>query len=465
MSTRAGIYVRQSLDVEEGITRQVGRCMQLLAARGWALADTYADNDTSATKARGAGTAWSRMLQDARAGRLDVVVAVNLDRLLRTQRDLLTLIETGVPVTTLEGELDLATASGEMQASVLTSMARFEARRKSERQVRANEHRARSGKFVRGRRPFGYDADGVTIRPEEAQAIREGYAAILEGVALNEIARRWNRVGLRPGQAKRDGTPSSWRHDNVRTVLLNPRYRGAVRRHGEIVNESAEWEALVDADTFAEVEAILRDPRRRQGQPQTKRLLSGIATCAVCGATVTAGGGTRPGIANYRCSGSMGHFGRMADPIDDHVVGVVTSFLANARGEDGSLVLPAILATAEGDDLAAEAEKIRGRLARLQAAFEADDDADEVDYLTAASTLRKRLADVDRRILERMQAAELGDLLGNPDARAVWDSLTVERRRRVLRALPLTIQITPVGRGVRNVDFAATVPIRSTRSM
>jgi DNA invertase Pin-like site-specific DNA recombinase len=69
------------------------------------------------------------MLTAARSGRIDVVVAVNLDRLLRTQGDLLALIETGAKVVTLEGELDLASASGEMQAAVLTAMARFEARR------------------------------------------------------------------------------------------------------------------------------------------------------------------------------------------------------------------------------------------------------------------------------------------------------------------------------------------------
>ena len=452
MNKRAAVYARQSVDVEEGIARQVDRCMQLIAARGWTLAETYGDNDTSATKARGAGTAWGRMLEDARAGRIDAVVAVNLDRLLRTQRDLLTLIETGVPVVTLEGELDLASASGEMQASVLTSMARFEARRKSERQVRANEHRARNGQVVRGRRPFGYEPDGVTIREDEAQAIRDGYAALLEGVALAEIARAWNEAGLRPGQDKRDGSPSSWRHDNVRAVLLNPRNRGAVRRRGEIVNESAEWPALVDADTFRAVEAILRDPARRQGRPQAKRLLSGIATCSVCGAVVTAGGGARRGIPNYRCSGSTGHFARMAEPIDEHVVGVVCAFLQATKV--GELVAQG----PEGESLAQEADEVRARLDALALDY-ADGALTSSQLRVASERLRARLSDVERRMLDGLRAAEIGDLAGRDDVRQAWDGLTLARRRRVLRALPLNIAITPVGRGVRNVDFERTVPI------
>lgn len=277
---------------------------------------------------------------------------------------------------------------------------------------------------------------------------------MLAGAKLAEVAREWNSRGLRTGQARRDGTPSSWRHDNVRHVLLNPRHRGAVRRHGEVVSDTAEWTALVDRDTFDRVEAILTDPARRRGAPQAAHLLSGIARCGVedCGATIHAGGGARRGIASYRCSGSLGHFARMAEPVDKFVEAVVVRFLETARAEDGTLVLPAILAGTEGDELGAEAERLSKRLERLRVAFEADDDADEADYLAAAAGLRKRLAQVDRRILERLRAVELGDLLGNPDARALWDSYPTDRKRRILRALPMTVTVYPPGRGVRTFD-------------
>lgn len=452
--TSPAIYARQSLDVAEGITRQVERCRSLVHARGWPAALFYVDNDTSASKVRGADTGWGRMLEDIRSGLVDTVVAVNLDRLLRTQRDLLDLLDLGVAVVTLEGELDLTSASGEMQASVLTAMARFETRRKSERQVRANEHRARTGKVVRGRRPFGFEPDGVNVRAIEADAVRWGYEAVADGETLAGVAREWNSRGLTPGQNRRDGTPSSWRHDNVRAVLLNPRYRGAVRRHGEIVNETAEWQALVDRALYDSVEAILTDAKRRTGGPRPARLLSGIALCGVegCGATVHAGGGARRGVANYRCSGSLGHFARKAEPVDDFVEAVIVGYLQQARAEDGTLVLPAILSGAEGDDLAAQADKLSKRLERLRLAFEADDDADEADYLSAASGLRKRLAEVDKRILERLRSVEIGELLGSPDAAALWDSYTIERRRRILRVLPMGIVLHPPGRGVRTFD-------------
>ncbi len=443
---RAATYLRQSVDHAEGIDRQAERTRALIAARSWQLVGEYADNDTSASKVRGEGTDWARMLRDIEAGRVEAVVAVDLDRLLRSTRDLNALIERGAKVVTVDGEIDLSTADGEFRATMLAGIARFEVRRKSERQVRANEARAARGEVVRGRRPFGYGADGLTVREPEADAVRAGYEALLAGATLASIASDWNDLGLTTGQG------GKWRHDNVRHVLLNPRYRGAVRRHGVIVSEAAAWPALVSADTFREAEAILRDPARRTGAPSVKRLLSGIAVCGVCGSPVHAGGGARRGIANYRCKGALGHFARMAEPVDAHVVDVVTAFLANAKGEDGALVLPAILAGAEGDELAAEAEKVRGRIDRLRTAFLADDEADEAEYAVTSRELRDRLADIERRIIERMRAAELTDLLGNPDARAVWDALGLERQRRVLRALPLRIIVHAPGRGVRTFD-------------
>lgn len=445
MNTRAAVYVRQSKFAPEGIDRGIERCTGLVAARGWTLVGEFADNDVSASKTR-AGTRWADMLEEARAGRIDVVVGVDVDRLVRSIGDLATLIELGVRVLTVDGEIDLTTADGEFRATMLAAIARFEVRRKAERQVRANDFKAKSGKVVRGRRPFGYEADGITVRTDEAEALRDGYVAMAEGATLADIARDWNERGLTTGQG------GEFRHDNVRLILLNPRNRGAVRRHGEIVSEEAEWQAIVDRELFEHVERILRDPARRRGRPQARRLLSSIAFCAICGAGVTAGGGARRGIPNYRCSGSTGHFSRMAEPIDEHVTAVVCSFLGATKVAD------LVARGPEGDSLAKEADELRARLDALALEF-ADGALTASQLRLASERLRERLGDVERRMLDGMRAAEIGDLAGREDVRAAWDALPLERRRRVLRALPLKIEITPVGRGVRKVDFEATVRI------
>lgn len=67
----------------------------MVGAKGWDLSYTFEDNDVSASTVRGPGTAWAKMLAAVYAGGIDVVVSVDMDRLLRTVRDLVTLTEAG----------------------------------------------------------------------------------------------------------------------------------------------------------------------------------------------------------------------------------------------------------------------------------------------------------------------------------------------------------------------------------
>ena len=92
------------------------------------------------------------------ASRIQIVVAVDLDRLLRTTRDPLTLTDAGAgadadagaKVITPDSEIDLATSNGEFRATILFSFARCEGRRKAEHQKCANDQRAGDGHFFLG---------------------------------------------------------------------------------------------------------------------------------------------------------------------------------------------------------------------------------------------------------------------------------------------------------------------------
>ncbi len=252
---RAGLYLRQSVDEPEGIARQHAKTSEQARLRDYEVVAVYKDNGISASKSR-AGTGWSQMLEDAteqrssdgrlvRERKIDVVIAVDLDRLLRSVTDLGELIRSGVKVLTVDGELDLTSADGEFRASMLAAIARFEVRRKSERQKRANEARAAQGKRVGGRRPFGFESDGVTIRESEANAIRQGYRLIADdGMGLGHVARLWNSMGFTTGQNKRltaeqksagmEPQPSSWTRSAVRQVMLNRRNVGQMVYLGEV---------------------------------------------------------------------------------------------------------------------------------------------------------------------------------------------------------------------------------------
>jgi len=107
VAIRAAIYVRQSTKAPLGIERQLELTRTLATDKGWDVVAVYADHSVSATSVRGPETAWARMLREHDS--FDAIVAVDLDRLLRTIRDLGTLLDYGVILATVSGDLNTAT--------------------------------------------------------------------------------------------------------------------------------------------------------------------------------------------------------------------------------------------------------------------------------------------------------------------------------------------------------------------
>jgi len=463
---KSAIYLRQSLDVAEGIERQRFRTRQLVDSRGWDFVDEYVDNDTSASKARGATTGWGRLLEDLARNRIEAVVAVDLDRLLRSTRDLNTLIDLGAKVVTVDGEIDLSTADGEFRATMLAGIARFESRRKGERQRRANEHRARAGKRPGGnRRQFGYalrcredcKRDHVHERmlqtgdvvESEAAAIRDGYRRFLSGVPLGAIAREWNLSGIATTQARNvrsghAGEPSAWTGGTVRQVLMNARNAGIVTYHGEEMGR-AEWEPIVEESTYRAAAAILSDPQRRTAGTYGKYLLTGIAKCGIegCGAHVYAGGAARPGIRAYRCSGSMGHFARKAEPVEEYVAERVIARLSRPDARELLLATP----TDDTALLRDEALAVDAKLDALAVEL-ADDGLTLGQFRTATDRLRERRAQIEAKIADAGRVDVLGPLLAADDAAEAWGVLDMDRRRAVVDLL-MEVTVYAVGRGTR----------------
>lgn len=199
---RAAIYARQSLSLTEAIERQIALCKDLCRLRGWDVVEIYEDNDVSASKSRGKGTAWARMLEDIPKDSFDVVVAVDLDRLLRRVADLTLLTDSGIRVLTVNGEIDLTTADGEFRATMLASIAQFETRRKAERQLRANAARSAAGKPVPTRRRYGYETDGCTPREPEASEVKRLFDEFRKGASIRSLAVDMRLRTVDPGGAR-----------------------------------------------------------------------------------------------------------------------------------------------------------------------------------------------------------------------------------------------------------------------
>lgn len=440
---KALIYLRISEDragLSAGVDRQREDCERRALDRGWEVVAEEADNDTSAYSGK-RRRGFEAMLKAVESGAVQVVLAWSLDRLQRSRRDEVRLYELcqkhGVLLSLVNGaDLDFPTAAGRFVADSLGSVARFEVELKSDRQKRAQLQAAQKGLRSGGRRPFGYEADGVKVRGVEAAAVRDGFAALLAGESLAGIARAWNGRGLVTGQ----GSP--WRRDAVRVVLRNPRYAGLRAHKGEVV-AAAVWPALVDEGTWRAAREILDHPERVRAPRAARYLLSGLAVCGVCGSPIHAGGAARRGVRAYRCGGSMGHFSRMADPVDEYVAAVVCGVLG--RPDAAGLLVDE--SRPDVEELRVESVALRARLDSLAVDF-ADGVLTASQLRAATERLRARLAEVEGQMADASRVDVLGALVGAEDVRAAWDGLSVDRQRAVIDVLARVV-VHPPGRGVR----------------
>ncbi|UKA61386.1 recombinase family protein [Arthrobacter sp. FW306-04-A] len=466
---KAIIYLRISQDRTDeraAVDRQREDCLKRAAERGWEVVGVHEDNDISAAgKKHRQG--FEAMLKAVEAGSAGVVVAWSLDRLQRNRRDELRLYELcqskGASLSLVKGpDVDFSTAAGRLVADQLGSVARFEIEQKSERQERAAEQAAKQGRWVGGRRPFGYEPDGITVRPAEAAAIVKAYDSVLYGASLREVARTWNSQGFTTGQkrfkAGHEGEPSLWRADSVRVVLMNSRNIGKRVYKGEIVSD-AEWPAIVSEERFAAVVAMLKNPARVSGKTGGRYLLSGLARCGVCGAPVHAGGTSRPGVRAYRCTASMGHFARRAEPVEEYVEAVVVGILSRP---DAARLMQ--------DDNRPDAEELRAQAVGLREQLDADavDLANDLmsrsQFRALSAQRRAKLAAIDAMLADAGRVDVLGPLIGAENVRKVWDSLSMSRKRAVISVLMDAVIIHPPGRGTRNFN-PATVEFKPKEDM
>lgn len=145
----------------------------------------YVDDDISAWSGK-ARPEFERMLDDLRSRRIGAVLAWHLDRLTRHPRELEAFIdlcdELRVELGCVTGDVDLGSHIGRLTARMLGGLARYESDHKSERIRRKHEEIAANGRVSGGgSRPYGYEADKVTVRAAEAVIVRECAKRLLGG--------------------------------------------------------------------------------------------------------------------------------------------------------------------------------------------------------------------------------------------------------------------------------------------
>lgn len=225
-------YARVSTDQEEQLTSyeaQVDYYTGYIKNReDWEFIDVYTDEGITGTSTK-RREGFKRMVADALAGKIDLIVTKSVSRFARNTVDSLTTIrslkEKNVECYFEKENIWTFDGKGELLLTIMSSLAQEEARSISENCTWGQRKRMQDGKVSV---PFGnflgYDRgeDGnLIINHEEAAIVRRIYSLFLQGTTPYGIARTLTTDGiLSPGGKEK------WNASTVKSILANEKYKG-----------------------------------------------------------------------------------------------------------------------------------------------------------------------------------------------------------------------------------------------
>ncbi len=193
---RAALYARVSTTGQgQNIGLQLEELRQVATQRSWRIYGEYADEGISGSQ--DSRPELDRLMADARAGRLDLVVVWKFDRFARSTRHLLTALEEfrllGVDFVSLREQIDTSTPMGRAVFTIIAAVAELERELIRERVVAGVRRAQAMGKHC-GRPRVEMDLRPAVALLEQGRGLRE-VASIL-GVNRNTLRRRLREGGL-----------------------------------------------------------------------------------------------------------------------------------------------------------------------------------------------------------------------------------------------------------------------------
>ena len=260
---RVGGYVRVSQERNLrnfGMDAQLAEIQRYATFRRWEVGKVYRENGVSGYKRK--RPALDRLLADARAGKLDVVVFPSIDRAARSVSDMIdidtALREENVTVVFVREGVDTSTPMGQFFRNICASVAQFEGKLMYERVSKGKRRKAEKGGYTGGWLPYGYRSrrrQAVVIE-EEARVVRLIFRMRVKGKSYYEIAdelRRREAKTLRGGQ---------WRYGTVGGIIRNPFCAGWVVRAD--IFTRGDHEAIISVETFNKAQGVFHDEAERR---------------------------------------------------------------------------------------------------------------------------------------------------------------------------------------------------------
>src|SRR6516225_3460549 len=211
--------------------------------------------------------ALKRLLDDVRAGTIDVIVVYKVDRLTHSLADFAKLVDLfdqhNVSFVSVTQQFNTTTSMGRLTLNVLLSFAQFEREVTAERIRDKISASKLKGLWVGGMAPLGYDTKGrrITVNDAEAERVRTIFRSYLKLGSLNLLMADLRQRGivtkvrtLKTGETV-GGVPFT--RGSLAHLLRNRFYIGEVAFKGEVLK--GEQPAILDENLFEAVQAKLNE--------------------------------------------------------------------------------------------------------------------------------------------------------------------------------------------------------------
>ena len=270
-------------------------------SENWQFAGIYADEGISGTSMN-KREAFLQMMQDAKNGKIDLILTKEVSRFARNTVDALIAIRTlktyGVGVFFIIDHIDTRENDGEIRLTLMASMAQEESRKISER-VKWGQKRQMEKGVVFGRSLLGYriKEGALEIVETEAELVKKIFDMFTrEKMGTYVIAEKLNEVGYRTGRG------NEWSNTAVRRILKNEKYVGDLvqkktytpdylthkkrKNDGkeELVIKRNHHLPIVSREVFEMAKKRLEESESSKAEKYTKRYwCSGKLICGICG--------------------------------------------------------------------------------------------------------------------------------------------------------------------------------------
>ena len=296
-----GIWIRVSTDDQarsDSPAVHEKRARMYAELKGWRVREVYHLEGVSG-KAVAEHPEAKRMLADVRAGRISALIFSKLARLARNTKELLDFSEQfqkcGADLVSLQENIDTTSPAGRLFYTMIAAMAQWEREEIGARIAASIPIRAKLGKPIGRKPPYGYHrVEGKVVpHPTEAPVRALMYALYIEHRRLKTIARMLNDQGYRTssGQEFTDSTikrlirdPSAKGELLVNHTFNDPERPGFVKR-----KPKSEWiiqpvEAIIAPELWERANAILEHRNTSWGKVARRpvHLFAGLTYCT-CG--------------------------------------------------------------------------------------------------------------------------------------------------------------------------------------